>query len=82
MLVFNAAPGSLNINIIQGSSFTIHANGNSVPFKISHILPASKLASLIAVDNVRAIKLCYGCSNYFQTIFFIKKWKMKCTLYH
>jgi hypothetical protein len=40
------------------------------------------LAALIAVDNVRAIKLCYGCSNYFQTIFFIKKWKRKCTLYH
>ena len=66
MLVFNRAPKSFNINVIQCPAFAIHADGDGFCFQILYILLTGKLATLVAVEDFGFAMLSHGFFEHLQ----------------
>ena len=60
VIIFNAAPESLNHSIIQVTTFPIHKDAHTVPLQDTCERFAGKLAPLVRVENFRSAIACQG----------------------
>ncbi len=73
MLVFNRAPKSFDVNIIQSPSFAIHTDSDLLLFEVVHVLPAGELAALVTVDYPGLAMLHHRCFQHLQAGFSIQR---------
>lgn len=53
LIVLEAAPETLNDDVVRGTAFTVHADSNLVLLQQIDILWTRKMTALVAVDNHR-----------------------------
>ncbi len=66
MFTFQSTEKSFNVNVVNGPSFAIHTDFNGLFVKKIDPLFASKLATLIGINNLRLSVLLNRCFKHLQ----------------